>query len=87
MVGSGGGVGSAGWVWGMPHLHNRKRFAEVSRFGWIIEMKTDNKPDFGFGLTHYSGTELTCPNLLNLGKGENGAGVTFSFHSLWCWEG
>ena len=20
-------------------------------------------------------------------KGENGAGVTFSFHSLWCWEG
>ena len=80
-------MGSAGWVWGMPHLHDRKRFAEVSRFGWIIEMKTDNKPDFGFGLTHYSGTELTCPNLLNLGKGENGAGVTFSFHSLWCWEG
>ena len=50
-------------------------------------MKMDNKPDFGFGLTHSSGTELTCSNCLNLGKGENGAGVMFSFHSLWCWEG
>lgn len=60
------GWGSGGWVWSLPLL--QQTLSEVSRFGWIIEMKTDNKPDFSFGLTHYSGTEFTCPNLLNLGK-------------------
>ena len=78
-----GGMVGMGHAKYYPHLYNGKWFSEVSRFGWIIEMKIDNKSGFGFGLIHSFGTKLTLSKSSEFSQvREFGVSVMFFFHSL-----